>query len=101
MIKLKYKQLKYGELYLTTKEHTYSNVDEKYVTVTVPEGEKLLFRSFQPYGKKKNKNLALFFWLKHRISVCLCVSDKTPVLYLRHVEWEKRHEIEEENDVQA
>jgi len=90
---VKYTQLKYGEMYVTTKEHTFSNFDERYNQVSVPEGEKLLFRSFQPYGRHKNKELSLFYWLKHRMTICLVVSEKTPVLHMKHIEWENRNEF--------
>lgn len=97
---MKYTELQYGELYITTKEHTYSNFDDSYERVTIPVGEKLLFRSFQPYGKRKDSELSLFYWFKHQITVCLVVSDKTPVLHIKHVEWDKRHEIGNVQDVE-
>lgn len=93
--KIKYGNLSFGEFYTTTKTHTYSNYDENFQLIEVPEGERLLFRSFQPHGRHEDEDLALFFWLKHRITVCLCVSEQTPILYMKHVEWEKRHDNQE------
>lgn len=100
-MKLKYKTLKYGEFYKTTKELVYSNFDDNYSQITVPAGEKILFRSFQPYGRHKDKELALFFWLKMKTSICLVVSDETPILYLDHLDWDRRDEIVEVEDVKA
>lgn len=90
---IKYTELTYGEMYLTTKEHTFSNFDENYTQITIPEGEKLMFRSFQPYGKHVDKELALFFWLKHKTTVCLVVCEKTPILHMNHIEWDKRNDF--------
>lgn len=100
--KCNYKDLQFGEIYISTKSHSYSNYSGKWEKIEVPEGEKLLFRSFQPYGNRKDQELALFFWMKLRITVCLAVSEETPILYLEHIDWEKRNENEttqEDKDV--
>ena len=89
-----YTGLVHGELYVSTKEHIFSIFDEKYSQISVPAEEILMFRSFQPYGKCQDSELALFYWFKHRKTMCLLVGDKTPILHLKHVDWEKRHELD-------
>lgn len=87
---MEYKNLEFGELYISTRSHVYSNYDDNWRKVSIPENEVLLFRSFQPYSSDETQNLALFYWMKHKMTVCLCVSEETPILYLSHIEWDKR-----------
>lgn len=91
---IKYTELVYGELYLTTKELVWSNFDENYSQITVPSEEQLLFRSFQTYGNHKDSELSLFYWLKQRTTVCLVCSPKTPVLHIKHIDWDKRTRLD-------
>lgn len=98
--KMKYDNLEFGELYISTRSHVYSNYDN-WQRVNVPENEVLLFRSFQPYESDGSQNLALFYWMKHKLTVCLCVSEQTPILYLSHVEWDKREAYLNLNEAEA
>ena len=89
---IRYEELLYGEKYTTTEKHTYSNYDDvAWPLVDVPKAATLLFRSFQEYGYKQRNKIALFYWLENKISVCLLVSEETPLLYLERM-------IEERND---
>ena len=100
-MKIKYTDLRFGEVFLTTKEHTYSLFDQNYEHITIPENTALLFRSFKEYQSKNPTNtkqeLALFYWLKERKTICVVVSEETPILYMNHVEWESRNENSEYN----
>lgn len=82
--------LKYGEAYRTTKQFTWSNFDKKMARTLVPANELLLFRCFKPY--KKGLELALFVWLEKKTTICLSVEEKRSVLFVKHMEWDKRHE---------
>jgi hypothetical protein len=77
-----------GEIYETTVGYTYSNWDDKLKYILVPEKEKLMFRSFQPY--EKDAELALFFWLERKTTVCLVCADEAPSISLKHIPWEER-----------
>jgi hypothetical protein len=90
---MKYTDLRFGELYETTKEHVFSLFDENYKHVPVPENSMVLFRSFKKMKTKdyKEEELALFFLLKERKTICVVVTEKTPILYMKHVDWEERH----------
>jgi hypothetical protein len=82
-------------MFVTTKECVYSVFNESYEHITIPENSALIFRSFKEYDAKNltdPSQLALFYFLKERMTVCLVVSDATPVLYMTHVEWEQRLE---------
>jgi hypothetical protein len=95
MVKIKYTDLRFGELYETTKEHVFSFLDENYTHVTVPENSMVLFRSFKKIKTKdyKEEELALFYLLKERATICVVVAERTPILYMRHIEWEERHKF--------
>ena len=82
--KMNYNKLSYGEVYVSTKPHIYSNYDDPtWSEISVPEKSSLLFRSFQEYGEESKDSLALFYWLEKRTTLCLVVSEETPILYLQ------------------
>ena len=85
-------ELKFGEVYQTTKDYTWSNYDDRLSKILVPTGETLIFRSFLPLDTGNNTELALFVWLSKRITVCLSVGKEASLFYVKHVEWDSRHE---------
>lgn len=96
-------KLSFGEVYETYESGTWSKwIEEKDAEgvihkshhgeqVTVPEGQRLIFRSFVPYAKNKEQELALFYWLEGKITICLVVSEQLVWFNLEHIPWELRH----------
>lgn len=85
------KELSCGEVYETTLERIWSDFDNKNKHITVPPGQRLIFRSFQPYSRKNNTELALFVWLEERKTICLSISSPDCYLEVKHIPWEERH----------
>lgn len=95
-------KLNFGEVYETLDNSTWSeyleikNEEGAIIKahhgkqVAVPKGQRLIFRSFAPYAKNPNQQLALFFWLERKITICLVVSDKLNWFSVEHIPWEMR-----------
>ena len=85
-------ELRYGEAYRTTQPYTWSNYDGQLARVLVPADELLIFRSFIPFNKENKTELALFVWLEKKFTICLSVGEEASLFYVKHIEWENRHD---------
>lgn len=95
-------KLNFGEVYETLDNGTWSeyleikNEEGTIIKarhgeqVAVPKGQRLIFRSFAPYSKNADQQLALFFWLERKITICLVVSETLVWFNLEHIPWELR-----------
>lgn len=83
-----YSELQHGEMYETTKQWKWANYDDRTELFEVPAGEQILFRSCQAHTA--GKELALFYWLKEKSSLCLVCSEEAGLIYAKHVPWGER-----------
>lgn len=90
-----YSDLQYGEIYTSTKDLTYSIWKKGFPRIEIKEGEKLMFRSFQPYEHDPKGCLSLFVVLETKETVCLYCSQTNATLYLKHLPWEERNKGEQ------
>jgi hypothetical protein len=98
-------KLFYGEVYETEETSSWSEYIERKNeegtvikayngdVVEVPQHSRLMFRSFAPYLHKKNPNeeLALFYWMEAKKTVCLICSPRLCWFHIKHIPWEYRH----------